>query len=171
MGFKDLPWRIHMLGSVQYLYLATAEKINISFQRIWVEVMSWKTHIPSSKTGHIFGTEHFLFVLFAEGEKMQWGWNADFFLLSLLVNICLKEKWLTESWSPYQLDQFGLGKVHVFLQKCVFAEEMYFWILVVPLNKNSKRIEVKIKLQSSSLIKILYLSLKYILPNARWFVH
>lgn len=77
------------------------------------------------------------------------------FLLSLLVNICLKEKWLTESWGPYQLDQFGLGKVYIFPQKCVFAEEMCFWIPVVSLNKNNKRIEAKIKLRWSSLIKIL----------------
>lgn len=77
------------------------------------------------------------------------------FLLSLLVNICLKEKWLTESWGPYQLDQFGLGKVYIFPQKCVFAEEMCFWIPVVSLNKNNKRIEAKIKSRWSSLIKIL----------------
>lgn len=45
IGFKDLPWKTHLLGFVQYLYWATAEKINISFQGIWTEVMSWETHM------------------------------------------------------------------------------------------------------------------------------
>lgn len=44
-------------------------------------------------------------------------WFFFFFLLSLLVNICLRAKWLTESWGLYQLDQYGLGKVHIFPKK------------------------------------------------------
>lgn len=42
-----------------------------------------------------------------------------------------------------------------FSKKCVFAEEMCYWIPVVSLNKNNKRIEAKIKLHRSSLVKIL----------------
>lgn len=60
------------------------------------EVLTGKNTHPFPQTGQSFGADHFRFVLSAEGERMQWGWNAGG-LLSLLVNICLRAKWVTES--------------------------------------------------------------------------
>lgn len=49
------------------------------------------TSHPFPQTAQRFRADHFHFVLSAEGERMQWGWNAGG-LLSLLVNICLRAK-------------------------------------------------------------------------------
>lgn len=92
VGFKGLPWWTLRVGSVLYLYLAAAETMN----GIWSPF--WENTHPFPQTGQSFGADHFRFVLSAEGERMQWGWNAGG-LLSLLVNICLRAKWVTESWS------------------------------------------------------------------------
>lgn len=141
-GFKDLPWKTHLLGFVQYLYWATAEKMNISFQGIWTEVMSWETHMHICPPKLDISWERTL-SLCVVSRRWKDAVSLEcwffFFLVISGVNICLREKWLTESWGPYQLDQFGLGKVYIFPKKCVFVEEMCFWIPGVSLNKNSKK--------------------------------
>lgn len=51
------------------------------------------TYVPQNWT--YLGKEHFLFVLSAEGEKMQWVWNADFFFSCYLWCKYLFEREMT----------------------------------------------------------------------------
>lgn len=162
-GFKDLPWRTQKVEFVLYLYLAAAETMNGSPQGIWSP--DWKKHtsLPPNWT-ELWGWPLSLRVVsrrWKDAVRLEcWGFviSASKYLFESKMS-----HWIMRS---YQLDQFGLGKVYIFSQKCVFAEEMCFWIPVDSLNKSHNWIVDKKKLHWSSLIKTVYW--EYEVPNVRW---
>lgn len=162
-GFKDLPWRTQKVEFVLYLYLAAAETMNGSPQGIWSP--DWKKHtsLPPNWT-ELWGWPLSLHVVsrrWKDAVRLEcWGFviSASKYLFESKMS-----HWIMRS---YQLDQFGLGKVYIFSQKCVFAEEMCFWIPMDSLNKSHNWIVDKKKIHWSSLIKTVYW--EYEVPNVRW---
>lgn len=116
---------------------------------------SWKTHTPSPKTGLISGTEHFLFVLLAEGEKMQWGWNAGgFFVISVSKYLFEKEvtHWIMRSLSVRSV--WPGQSLHFSPKMCICLRNVLL-DSSSSLNKDNRKTEANIKWHQTSLKSII----------------